>query len=102
MIGRIGLVAHGGRAEAVAVAEEVRRWAREHAIACKDLDVWSGHGEARLHGVDEAARAGNPDLVVTVGGDGTFLRGVRIAMSINALVLGVATGRLGFLTEVEA
>jgi NAD+ kinase len=103
MIRRIGLVAHGGRAEAVIAADEVRRWAREHDVPCKEVDVWvPAEGEARRHGADEAARAGNPDLIVTVGGDGTFLRGVRIAMAIDGLVLGVATGRLGFLTEVEA
>lgn len=102
MIGRIGLVAHGGRPEAVEAADEVRRWAAEHGVPCKELDVWThDKGEVRLHGADEAAKAGNPDLIVTVGGDGTFLRGVRIAMSVGALVLGVATGRLGFLTEVE-
>lgn len=27
--------------------------------------------------MQEAQRIGNPDLIVTVGGDGTFLRGVR-------------------------
>lgn len=103
MIGRIGLVAHGGRSDAMAAADQVRRWARAHDIPCKELDVWDGTvAEGRLHGADEAARAGNPDLIVTVGGDGTFLRGVRIAMAIDALVLGVASGRLGFLTEVEA
>jgi NAD+ kinase len=102
MIGRIGLVAHGGRAEAVAAAEEVRRWAQDHDIPCTALDVWDDGTEARLHSADEAARAGFPDLIVTVGGDGTFLRGVRIAMTIDALVLGVASGRVGFLTEVEA
>lgn len=103
MIGRIGLVAHGGRTEAVIAADAVRHWAREHDVPCKEVDVWEHTaGEARLHGADEAARAGNPDLIVTVGGDGTFLRGVRIAMAIDALVLGVATGRLGFLTEVQA
>ncbi len=103
MIARIGLVVHGGRSQAVAAAEEVRRWADAKGIPCRDCDVWrSAQDEGRHSGVDEAARAGNPDLVVTVGGDGTFLRGVRVAMAVDALVLGIDTGRLGFLTEVEA
>ena len=42
----------------------------------------------------------NPDLIVTVGGDGTLLRGVRVAAPIGGLVLGVNVGRVGFLTEV--
>ena len=37
---------------------------------------------------------------MTIGGDGTLLRGVRVAASIDALVLGVDVGRVGFLTEV--
>ena len=104
MIGRIGLVAHGGRAEAMAAADVVRRWAAAHGVPCKEMDVWAADGaeEPRRHGADEAARAGNPDLIVTVGGDGTFLRGVRIALANDAMVLGVASGRLGFLTEVAA
>jgi NAD+ kinase len=103
MIGRMGLVVHGGRPEAVSAADEVRRWAQGHEIACRDVDVWdSAPGKARRSSAEEAARAGNPDLIVTVGGDGTFLRGVRVAMAVDALVLGIDTGRLGFLTEVEA
>jgi NAD+ kinase len=103
MIGRIGLVVHGGRPAAVSAADEVRQWAQRHEVPWGDIDVWdSTPDNARRSGVDEAARAGNPDLIVTVGGDGTFLRGVRVAMAIDALVLGIDTGRVGFLTEVEA
>ena len=41
------------------------------------------------------------DLVVSVGGDGTFLRGAHVAAELDCPVLGVKVGRLGFLTEVE-
>jgi NAD+ kinase len=41
------------------------------------------------------------DLVVSVGGDGTFLRAAHIASSIGCPVLGVKVGRVGFLTEVD-
>lgn len=101
MIGRIGLVVHGGRPQAVIAADEVRRWAREHDVPCVEVDMWK-RGGRKEHRHAEAAHAGNPDLIVTVGGDGTFLRGVRVAMAVDAMVLGVRTGRVGFLTEVEA
>ena len=41
------------------------------------------------------------DLVIAVGGDGTFLRGAHLAAAADCPVLGVKVGRLGFLTEVE-
>jgi NAD+ kinase len=43
----------------------------------------------------------SPDLVVSVGGDGTFLRAARVAAETECPVLGVKVGRLGFLTEIE-
>jgi len=41
------------------------------------------------------------DLVVSVGGDGTFLRAAYAASHAGCPVLGVKVGRMGFLTEVE-
>ncbi len=41
------------------------------------------------------------DLMVVVGGDGTFLAGARVASAFGVPVVGVNEGRFGFLTEVE-
>lgn len=100
---RIGLVTHQGRPAAVAAADRVRRWAGTHGIAVSEVDVWHGDPavSTRRNSADEVAASGHPDLIVTVGGDGTFLRGARIAAQDGVPVLGVNVGRVGFLTEVE-
>ncbi|WP_028801342.1 NAD(+)/NADH kinase [Streptomyces sp. 142MFCol3.1] len=97
-VSRIGLVVHGGREEAVRAADSVRTWCAAQAVQCTDIDVWND-GE-RHSACDEVESAGDPDLIVTLGGDGTFLRGARLAAEHDALILGVDFGRVGFLTEV--
>ncbi|MFI5688050.1 NAD(+)/NADH kinase [Streptomyces sp. NPDC051636] len=99
-LSRIGLVVHGGRDEAVDAAGVVRAWCHENDVECADIDVWQDGG--RLSAREELEAAGDPDLIVTLGGDGTFLRGARLAAENDALVLGVDLGRVGFLTEVPA
>ncbi|WP_037569554.1 NAD(+)/NADH kinase [Phaeacidiphilus oryzae] len=96
----LGLVVHGGRPEAVRAAAEVRAWCAEHGVRSSDIDVW--RDGVRRSAREEVDAAGRPDLVVTLGGDGTFLRGARLAAKNDALVLGVDLGRVGFLTEVSA
>ena len=41
------------------------------------------------------------DLLVSLGGDGTMLRAMRLADGHRVPVLGVNLGRLGFLAEVD-
>jgi NAD+ kinase len=98
---RIGLVVHGGKERAVETATDIETWTRRHNVETRQLDVWSPDTQ-RQNARDEVAAAGPLDLIVTVGGDGTFLRGMRIAMAADVPVLGVDVGRVGFLTEVEA
>src|SRR5262249_4374567 len=47
------------------------------------------------------SRLAKTDLLMTLGGDGTFLAGARLAAPRGIPLLGVNLGRLGFLTELE-
>lgn len=96
-VNRVGLVVHGGRKEASAASERVREWCAERGVDCADIDVWH---DRRRNAKEEVEAAGSPDLIVTLGGDGTFLRGARLAAANDALLLGINLGRVGFLTEV--
>jgi NAD+ kinase len=100
---RIGLVVHGGHQTAVATAVAVREWAVRHDITVIDVDVWGPDRRIshRRSARDEADATGHPDLIVTIGGDGTFLRGARVAAQDGVPVLGINVGRVGFLTEIE-
>lgn len=102
MIRSIGLVVHTGKQIAIDAAETVRDWCGRNDVRCTEIDVWTvAPKTGRLSAAEESARAGKLDLIVTIGGDGTFLRGVRVATFIDTPVLGVDVGRVGFLTEVE-
>ena len=56
-------------------------------------------------GLPTAPTAGSgqePELMLTLGGDGTLLRGAEKAREAGIPVLGVNLGRVGFLTETDA
>jgi NAD+ kinase len=91
-----GFVVHPARHEATEAARALEGWLRRRAIETRMLTGDDAEDEARA-----VAFARDLDLVVSVGGDGTFLRAARVASRSGVPVLGVKVGRMGFLTEVE-
>lgn len=85
-------------------------------VAAKACEVLKKAGadiiiENNCHGIDETACGAvrmplddafkNCDITVSVGGDGSMLHAARHAIKYQKPLLGVNTGRLGFLTSVE-
>jgi NAD+ kinase len=70
------------------------------ALKARGVEGWEADRDGPMNAI--TARLKGTALVVTLGGDGTFLAGGRLAAPKGIPVLGVNLGRLGFLTEVEA
>lgn len=41
------------------------------------------------------------DLLISIGGDGTFLKASRLIAGTNAQIMGINAGRLGFLASIQ-
>lgn len=89
---------------AVEALAEAATWLEAHGCV-PVLDATSGLGTAIHHRWQRLAReklAGQVDVVIAFGGDGTLLDAARMVTQACAdvPVLGVNLGHLGFLTEV--
>jgi NAD+ kinase len=91
-----GFVVHPGRSAAVAATDRLVAWFAERGIESRWFEDEPGDEHKTV-----AAFVDGLDLVLSIGGDGTFLRAARIASLGRLPVLGVKVGRVGFLTEVE-
>jgi NAD+ kinase len=110
------LVVHTGRDEATETARRVQKVLGDNGIALRVLsaeavDRGSLHlapDDMRAMGVEIEVVDADPraaegcELVLVLGGDGTFLRAAELARNAGIPVLGVNLGRIGFLAEAEA
>ena len=92
---QIALSISADRDNAVECAGEVLRLAQLAGVSVKLLDEVPGLQSS------PGATLEHSEMIITIGGDGTLLRGVRLAVPLEVPILGINTGRLGFLTEIE-
>lgn len=67
-------------------------------MLCSDIAIELGMED---EGLDEEAVIGNSEILICLGGDGTFLKVARKAYNKGVPILGINLGSLGFLTEIE-
>jgi NAD+ kinase len=91
----IAISVSADRPMALECTREIMRLASDAGIAVAIADDAPGLASSA------GARVEAAEMIITIGGDGTLLRGVRLAVPLDVPILGVNTGRLGFLTEVE-
>ena len=93
---RIGLILHSRREDALGYAARIVRYLTRRGISVCAEDAFAEDvGVTPFSAVDRA------DIIVSLGGDGTLLRGVPYALDWKAALLGINMGRVGFLTEAE-
>jgi NAD+ kinase len=82
-----------GRVEK-SVVRRAMKILKAHKVA-----AWEADRDGPLTSI--TSRLKDTTLIVTLGGDGTFLAGARFAAPRGIPLLGVNLGRLGFLTELD-
>lgn len=95
-IKNVAIVARFKTPAATALGGELAAWLRKRGIS-----VYS-HPEQKIAGATRLKNLKNLDLLVVLGGDGTYLEAVRLLGDVRVPMLGVNMGSLGFLTASRA
>lgn len=93
---RLGVIVHPSR-NIDGPLRELSEWAQGRGVSVVQVPV-----DGQERSVAQPGNAGECDLIVSIGGDGTMLAAIRAAISGDRPVLGVACGSLGVLTTISA
>jgi NAD+ kinase len=91
---RVAVAAHPKVAEAIVEAERVAAWLEAAGISARYSLLYDEELTRRV-------KAGEFDLLVALGGDGTMLRAGHLCGPAGIPILGINLGRFGFLTEIR-
>lgn len=90
----VAVLARGPEKEATNLASEVVAALKEHKLQ-------ASAGQFRDKAFLKQLEAGDFDLVVALGGDGTVLRAGHLCASLDIPLLAINQGHFGFLIELE-
>ena len=97
----IGIVSNNDKKEAIETANKIYEY-----LIKKDINVLMIESDKMpefysLPSVTEDELSEKSDVILSVGGDGTFLRASKYSFKREIPVLGINVGNLGFLTVVD-
>ncbi len=92
----VGIISKEDNPEALALSKRVVRWMQDAGLLC----LIENHIADYLKTEHTDDIWSNSEVLIAIGGDGTFLRAIRMAAPREIPVLGIHMGNLGFLTEV--
>jgi NAD+ kinase len=98
----VTFLVHPDRADALELATDTAKWLTEHGDVARILR-FSGPDRVSEAGAEfelDAVDLSGSTVAVSMGGDGTFLRVVRLAAAADVPVLGVNFGRVGYLPDL--
>jgi NAD+ kinase len=99
-LSKVGLVLHPARDSKQAI-DTILDWARGKGVEVLGLKEEVQRIDCEAVPVGEAELAATSDLIISLGGDGTMLRAMRLMHGHRGAILPVNLGRLGFLAEVD-
>ncbi len=96
----VGLVLHPKRDSKPAI-DAIVDWAEARRVSVFGLPDEIGRIDCSAIAVPAEELVDRAGILVSLGGDGTMLRAMRLIMGRPTPVLGVNVGKLGFLAEID-
>src|SRR3984957_10632673 len=100
MVNTVGLVLHPAR-DCNSALFELLAWASKRKVTVLALEEEASRVPGPVEAVAPADLAARSDLMVSLGGDGTMLRAMRMSYAPRLPVVRVDVGKVEVLADVE-
>lgn len=98
---KIGLISNNKNLKAIRIAKQIYDYLIEKKIDVFLLANDTMPSKFNLPAVSILELSKNIDALISVGGDGTFLRASRYCFENEIPIMGINVGKLGFLAEIN-